>query len=293
MNELLTSLTQVAMLAFLVAGMLELGLSLTFREVLAPLRNLRLVALAVLANFIVAPLLAIGIARLVRLEEPYVIGLLLLGLAPGAPFIPKIVQVAHGDVAFAVGLMALLMVGTVVALALGLPLIVKGTEVSAWKIAQPLLLLMLMPLAIGLLVRVKVPALPGWWRPSLSRLANLSGLVVLVLLVALNVESVWRMLGNGSILAAVLFVALSLLIGWMIGGRDRGVRSSLALGTGSRNFAAALLVGSQNFKDPKVNVMVIVTAIISMAILLPAAVRFGRANAGGATSAVSVPPSID
>ena len=41
------------------------------------------------------------------------IGLLLLGLAAGAPFLPKLAQISKGNLAFAVGLMVLLMVITV------------------------------------------------------------------------------------------------------------------------------------------------------------------------------------
>jgi BASS family bile acid:Na+ symporter len=47
------------------------------------------------------------------------------------------------------------------------------------------------------------------------------------------------------------------------------MRRVLALGTGQRNIAAALVVGSQSFDDPKVVVMVIVVAIIGLLILMP------------------------
>ena len=39
--------------------------------------------------------------------------------------------------------------------------------------------------------------------------------------------------------------------------------------TGQRNIAAALLVASQGFSDPKVVVMVIVVAIVGLIILMP------------------------
>ena len=88
MNELLLSISRWAMLVFLLTSMLEVGLSLTVQQVLAPLQNGWLVLRALLANFILVPLLAFGIAKGLRLEQPFAIGLLLLGLAPGAPFIP-------------------------------------------------------------------------------------------------------------------------------------------------------------------------------------------------------------
>jgi len=79
-------------------------------------------------------------------------GLLLLGLAPGAPFIPKVVQIARGNLAFATGLMVLLVVGTAIDLPLFLPRVITGVEINAWQIEQSLFLLMLLPLFIGLAV---------------------------------------------------------------------------------------------------------------------------------------------
>ena len=276
MNEILLEVVRLAMLAFLLASMLDFGLGLGFRQLLSPLRNARLVILSLVANFLVVPLLAVGIAYLVELERPFAIGLLLLGLAPGAPFIPKLVQLARGNLAFAVGLMVLLMVGTVVFLPVVLPRVLADVEVDAAEIAWNLFVLMLLPLFVGLVVRTRVHSLPIWLRPTLGFLSNLSGLVVLVLIVALEFDSVLSVFGTGAILASVLFVVLSALTGWLVGGADRGTRAALGLATGSRNVAAALLVGARNFPDPEVNVMVIVSALVALAVLLPAARVLGR-----------------
>jgi BASS family bile acid:Na+ symporter len=276
MTEALRIVVQAALLVFLLASMLEMGLRLTVGQVWESLKNTRLVIGSLAANFVIAPLLAIVIAKVTRLEQPFAVGLLLLGLAPGAPIIPKVVQMARGNVAFAVVLMALLMVGTVIGLPLLLPGVAEGAEVSAWKIAQPLLLFMLLPLGIGLVVRARVPALPAWICSSLGYLSDLCGLLVVVLVVALNVRNVLSVFGTGAILASLLFALLTTLSGWLLGGADRGTRAALGLGTGLRNVAAALVIGGQNFNDPRVNVMVVVSALASFLILLPAARLRGR-----------------
>jgi BASS family bile acid:Na+ symporter len=100
--------------------------------------------------------------------------------------------------------------------------------------------------------------------------------VLVVLLLALNLKSVLSVFGTGAIFAGIVFVVLSALSGWLLGGPGRPTRTTLGLGTGSRNVAAALLVGAQNFKDPRVNVMVIVSALVALAILLPTAGVLGR-----------------
>jgi BASS family bile acid:Na+ symporter len=45
----------------------------------------------------------------------------------------------------------------------------------------------------------------------------------------------------------------------------------VALGTGQRNIAAALVVASQSFNDAKVVVMVIVVVIVGLIVLMPRA----------------------
>ena len=274
-EEILLALTRLAMLVFLLASMLDFGLGLGLGQVLAPLRNARLLIPSLLVNFLVVPLLAVGIAHGVRLEPPFAIGLIVLGLAPGAPFIPKVVQLARGNLAFAVGLMVLLMAGTVVFLPVVLPRVLAGVEVDASEIARNLFVLMLLPLFAGLVVRARVRSLPVWLRPALGLLSNLGGLTVLVLIVAMEYDSVLSVFGTGAILASVLLVVLSAAVGWLVGGADHGTRAALGLATGSRNVAAALVVGAR-IPDPGVNVMVIVSALVALAVLLPAARVLGR-----------------
>ena len=46
-------------------------------------------------------------------------------------------------------------------------------------------------------------------------------------------------------------------------------RRALALGTGQRNIAAALVVASESFSDPSVVIMVIVVTIVGLLTLMP------------------------
>ena len=41
------------------------------------------------------------------------------------------------------------------------------------------------------------------------------------------------------------------------------------MGTAQRNIAAALVVGGQNFEEPRVVVMVVVVAIVGLLVLMP------------------------
>src|SRR4030095_4530235 len=188
--ELMQKATSVAMLVFVLSSMLAMGLDLTVGQIIAPLRNARLVVLSLLVNFVLMPLGALGLAALLRLDQPLGVGLLLLGLAAGAPFLPKLAQIARGNLAFAVGLMVLLMVVTVGYLPLVLPSLLPGVSVNPAKIARSLFLLMLLPLVGALAVKAYFAGVAARTKPLFDRLSNL-GLIVLVLLItAGNVNNV-------------------------------------------------------------------------------------------------------
>jgi BASS family bile acid:Na+ symporter len=259
----------IATLVFVVSSMVAMGLGLKVAEITAPLRNLRLVAMSLLANFVLMPLGAVVLARVLRLDEPLGVGLLLLGVAAGAPFLPKLAQIAKGNLAFAVALMVLLMVVTVGYLPLVLPILLPGVSVNPLQIARSLVLLMLLPLAGALAVNAKFPAAAARAKPWFDRLSSLGLILVVVLLVVVNFSDVLSVFGTGAILAGLLFIAMGYGVGWALGGPAADTRPVLALGTAQRNIAAALVVGSQSFSNPSVVVMVVVVAIVSLLILLP------------------------
>ena len=269
--ELLSKVIPVTLLVFVVSSMLAVGLSLTVGEILLPLRNRRLVALALLANFVLIPLAALAIARLFRLEQSLSAGLLLLGTAAGAPFLPKLAAVAKGSLAFGVGLMVLLMTLTVGYMPLVLPLLLEGVSVDATKIARSLVLLMLLPLAAGLGVKRNYKAVAARVAPVLNKISTLSLILLIVLLLATNIQNIVDLFGTRGVLASSIFLLVSFATGWLLGGPGPDTRSVLALGSAQRNIAAALVVGGQNFEDPKVVVMVAVVAIVGLLILMPLA----------------------
>jgi len=267
--ELLSKAVTVAMLSFVVSSMLAMGAALTVSQIFDPLRNVRLVVLALVANFVLMPLGAFALAKVLWLDEPLGVGLLLLGCAAGAPFLPKLAQLAKGNLPFGVGAMVLLMVITVAYLPIVLPLLLPGVTVNPVRIAQSLVLLMLLPLAIGLFVKARYDATAARVKPTLDWLSNVSLILLIALITVVNFDKVLQVFGTRGILAGLLFIALGFCIGWMLGGPGNDTRPVLALATAQRNIAAALVVGSQSFSDPKVVVMVIVVAILGLIILMP------------------------
>src|SRR5437764_15436197 len=107
--QMLQKLVPIALLTFVLSSMLAMGLSLAISQIITPLRNVRLVVLSMVANFVLTPLAAIGLAAFLRLDQPFGVGLLLLATAAGAPFLPRLARLARGTLAFEGGRLGLLL----------------------------------------------------------------------------------------------------------------------------------------------------------------------------------------
>jgi BASS family bile acid:Na+ symporter len=264
--------------------MASMGLSLKINQILEPLKNVRLVVLALVANFILVPLVAWVITLILPLDEPLEIGLILLATAAGAPFLPKLAEVAKGSIAFSVGLMVLLMIVTIIYLPIVLPLLLGGVEVSPWDIARSLIVMMLIPLAVGLFINARYEETAARIQPTFGQASNLAILVLTVLGLVLNFESMIDLVGSWGILAGILFILAAVVIGYLLGGSDSGIRSVMGLGTGQRNISAALVVAGQNF-DMDVVTYLMVIAVVGLVVLMPLAGELGKRAAARAPQA--------
>jgi predicted Na+-dependent transporter len=275
LNDFFSAIAGISGLLFVVTSMLAMSLNLSVQQMTQPLKNARLVSLALLANFVLVPLLAYAITKVIPLEESLQIGVILLGTASGAPFIPRLVQGAKGNVAFSVGLMFLVMVVTIFYLPIILPLLLPGVEVNPWDIAKSLIATMLIPLLIGMLIKSHSPDVADHWAPVMQKISGLSILILLVVGLGLNISNILSFIGTLGIGAIMVLIVGALVIGMLLGGRDPGIRSAMGLSTANRNGAAALLVATQNFSGTDTLPFVLVGVVLMLLILLPVAKRLG------------------
>ena len=275
------TVADLALLVFVVGCMLGAGLCLTTGEILQPLRNARLMALALVANFILVPLLAYLILLVILLNEPLRVGLILLAAAAGAPFLPMLARVAKGNVAFSVGLMIVLMVATVVYMPIVLPILLPGVQVSPLAIGTNLIVSMILPLGIGLFFRARFESAARSLLWIVDQATRYSMILAFGLILVLNFKGIGSVIGTGGILVGAVFVAGALLLGYILGGPGSDTKRVLGLGTGQRNIAAAMLVASRNFGDPMVIVMLVVVTLVGLFILMPVAMRLGKGRQDG------------
>jgi predicted Na+-dependent transporter len=272
----------LGVLIFIITSMLGMGFSLTISQILTPLKNRRLVIMSLVANFILVPILALVIVRVIPLSEGLAIGLILVGFAAGAPFLPKLVQVAKGDMAFTAGLMVLLMVVTIAYLPIVLPLVLTGVQVNPWDIARSLIVLMLIPLGIALFIRARYEDVAKGLIHTMTMAANLSLVAMFIGYFVGYYDVTYGVLGTGGILVSILLIVGAAIIGYLLGGTDKDNKKVLALGTGQRNLAAAFAVATSNFAtNPEVLIEVMDVAVVGFIILMIIAGEMGRRSARG------------
>ena len=270
MSEALVALSGAFTLAFVLSSMFSMGLRLTIGEIIEPLRDVRLVAMAILANYVVVPGAALLLARLLIDDVDIQTGLILLSVAAGAPLAPKLAAIAMARPRLAVGLVVLMVVLTVIYLPIVLPLLVPGIRVDTMTIFTSLALQMLVPFAAGLVIRARYPEEAADILPVTAQIANVSLVLMLLLMIGLNVKQVISLAGTGAIIAAILFVVVAMAAGYLAGGRDPQTRRTVAIITGQRNIAAALIVATGNFAErPTVLVMLTSAALLGIIIAIP------------------------
>ena len=139
LRDILAQYVGLTIVVFLITAMFSLGLDLTVRQIIEPLRNKSLVAKALLTNALVVPLIAFGLTSIIPMHEGFRIGIILYALAAGTEGGPKFVQLVHGNAAFAFGLLALLLTFTVIFLPMVLTLAVPDLQFQRGDLVVKLL----------------------------------------------------------------------------------------------------------------------------------------------------------
>jgi len=275
MKEIFEIAFVVAMNTLVAGSMITIGLNLTTSQIIEPFKNVRMVALSLIANFLFVPLFAFAIVSLLPISEGMRIGIILLSLSSGAPFIPMLVKRAKGPVASGIGLMLLLLVVTIFLIPIVVPIIFSGTEVSSIAIAQTLIFTMLIPLLLALFIRAYLPNIAQRIQPFSAIVTNIAALILVITVAYLYTQMI---VSNLHILPIILLFFLGCLaIGYLTGWKNRNARIVLSVGTSLRNPPVAILVASNYFSnEPMAAVVPMLVVIMGLSILFSWAIILGK-----------------
>lgn len=251
----------------LVAIMLSMGLRVRFADLLASARLARLLALSLLANYVLVPLATVALLYLFQADPMVAAGFLVLAACPGAPVGPPITGLVRGDVTWAIGVMlilaALSAVLTPVLLGLMLTRLLPGNElhIDFFVIVKTLLVTQLLPLMVGLGIHSGSPRVSQALARPLALLANVLLIVVVGLIIASQYETLAAIRTRGWAGMGLLLLA-SLGVGWLCGGPSIATRKALAVTTTTRNIAVGLVIVNSNFAGTPA-----VTAVVAYGLL--------------------------
>jgi BASS family bile acid:Na+ symporter len=264
----------------LVATMLAIGLKVHVSEIFAAARQIRLVVLALVANFLLVPAATVGLLYLFNPEPLVAAGFLILAVCPGAPFGPLFATIAKGDLPSAIGLMVILAASSAIlsplllAALLGQFLPAGDLHVSPLSIVQALSITQILPLVIGIGIYEKFPSFAASIVKPLSLIANVILLSVVILLLIAQFPTLAQIRLRGWFGMLLLLVA-SVVIGWLCGGPALATRKTLAVTTASRNAAVGLVIVANSFAGTAAATAVVAFALFSILGTLAFAIFLG------------------
>jgi BASS family bile acid:Na+ symporter len=277
LHDLAKAALPALLVVFMAGNLAAIGLEVDFRAAMAPLRDLRFIVVVMLWDWLLCPGFALLLAALVPMARPYAVGLVLIGLAPAAPFLPMMVRRAGGDMAYTAGFMLIAAVGTVIFMPLALPVVIPSLAIDAWSIAKPLLLLLLLPLLVGLGIRAWMPPIARSLERAVKGLANLATFGLLAAVLILHFDGFVEAVGSYAIGTQLLY-AIGLTVGaWYLSfALPAAQRSVVSLGVCTRNLGAALSPLLVVEPDPRTTVMVAMGVPITLIVTYVAARLFER-----------------
>jgi BASS family bile acid:Na+ symporter len=272
----------------LMAIMLAIGFRVKVEEVIASARHIRLVVLALVANFVLVPLVTVGVLYCFQAPGLVAAGFLILAVCPGAPVAPPFTAIARGDVSLATGLMVIL---AALSALLGPALLTvlvgwlapeSELEIDYIDIARTLLVTQMLPLGLALGIHARAPKVSAWLARPMNSLANVLLLSVVAIVLATQYQTLtaFRLRGWSGM---ILLLAASLAIGWLCGLPERAARRALLVTTGVRNAAVGLVIVSANFAGTPAVTAVVAYALVSIFGTLACAFVMGNMTAGATT----------
>ena len=230
--------------------MFGMGLTLTVPDFKLVATRPLPVLLGVVAQFGIMPLLGLGISVALQLPASIAAGVILVGCAPGGTASNVVTYLARGDVALSVAMTSVsTLLAPLLTPLLTLWLAGRYLPVDAADMAVSILQIVLVPVALGLLVRALLPRLVTRALPALPWISVVTIALVVAAVVSVSADS---LVDAGLVVfaAVVLHNGLGLALGYLFGrvtGQPERVRRTMAVEVGMQNSGLAAGLAAQYF----------------------------------------------
>lgn len=230
--------------------MFGMGLTLNLHDFKVVFSRPRDVIVGCLAQFTIMPLLAWGLSRLFSLDEALALGVILVGCCPGGTASNVITYLAKGDLALSVGmtgvstLLAPFMTPLLTWLLAG-----KSVDVDVVSMFLSILWVIIIPIAIGLIVKRLLPAFSSRATTFLPAISTLAIAAIVAIVVSANAQKL-LMGGMVVIIVVMLHNLLGIGLGYTIGSILRlssPKRKAISIEVGMQNSGLACSLAATHF----------------------------------------------
>lgn len=271
--------TTVALPVALAIVMLGLGLGLTRADFERIARHPTISVVALVCQIVVLPAVCFALVLAFSLPPELAVGMMLLAAAPGGTSANLVSHLFRGDVALNISLTAVNSVLSLITLPVVVHLADEFFDTSAGRVGTQLdtafnvLVVVLLPVALGMLVRARRPD----WAAGLDRPVRVASLVILVLVLLGAIAANWDLLtaefGRLSLITTA-FCVISLCIGflvprWFGAPRRQAVATSFEIGL--HNATLAIVVAQTVLNSVELSLPAAVYGVL----MLPLALAFG------------------
>ena len=284
----LVTLITIALVISLIVMVFALGLSTKLDDVTFLLRRPGLLLRSILAMNVIMLGFAVALAKLFDLDPAIEIAVIALALSPVPPLLPGKQISTGGTASYAVGLLVAAAVISIVLVPLSVELLEYvfplELHISPERVATGVGISIFAPLAAGVAIGRFAPGFAQRAAPFLSRAASLLLIAALIPFLVTLWSDFAGLFGRGVVVCLVLFTAIGLAVGHILGGPVPADRTSLALATGTRHPGIAAAFASINFPEQKaVLALIIYHLVISGIVAMPyIRWRVGKLRAGTA-----------
>ncbi len=282
-------LLRLALIASVLLLVFGLGLQATTGDATHVLRRPRLLLRALLAVYVVVPVVAVGLAALFHLGVPVEVAIVAMAVSPVPPILPGKELKLGGRPSYVYGLLVALSLAAIVLVPLAIKILgwvfQRDLHISIVAVAKLVGMTVFLPLVAGLAVRLVSSDLANRVAPWATRLGTVLLVVGLVPVLIAAGPVIWSLVGNGSGLVMAAVVAVGLAAGHGLGGPHPDDRTALAMAASMRHPGVALAIARANFpEERRVAAAVLLFLLVSLIVTTPYGAwrkRGHRERAGG------------
>lgn len=277
-----------ALLIFITVALtaLSIGLVTSVDMIRSALQRWR-VAVILLLNCLGVPVVAFLISSALPLTSGARTGVLICAICAGGPLGLKATQIAKGDLTWSLSLTVMLLLLNVVTLPLWTAVLIDvSVGLRIGDLMGVLGATILVPVGIGMALRVAMPTVERWFKP-MTVTSNVLLVAAVCVGVIANAEGLLAGFSSSLVVAVLLLILISAVAAWLIGDRT-GRRRASTFATFNRATSVALLIIGRSFADQsEVFTAAVVYGLVQTVLAIGLAIYWGAARSRSANAAVA------